>query len=48
MTQETWENQEAGIVAPNTATARMTYTLQRANTQMLWRIYNVTSTMLGS
>jgi hypothetical protein len=48
VTQETWENQEAGAVAPSIATARVTYTLRRANTQMPWRIYNVTSTMLGS
>jgi hypothetical protein len=46
VTQETWENQETGAVAPQTVTARVTYTLRRANAQAPWRIYDATSTIL--
>jgi hypothetical protein len=46
VTQETWENQEAGAAAPQTATARVTYKLRRASAQAPWRIYDATSTIL--
>jgi hypothetical protein len=46
ITQETWENQEAGAVAPQIATVRVTYTLRRANGQVPWQIYDATHTLL--
>jgi hypothetical protein len=46
VTQETWENQEAGAVAPITATVRVTYTLRRATAHAPWRIYDAASTIL--
>jgi hypothetical protein len=46
VTQETWENQEAGATASQTATVRITYTLRRADIHSSWLIADAVSTIL--
>ena len=46
VTQETWENQEHGAVAPQTATVRVTYTLRRSTARAPWRIADASSALL--
>jgi len=46
VTQETWENQEAGAAAPQAATVRITYILRRADIHSSWLIADAIRTIL--